>query len=186
MRRAVFEGKGFENAVSQVSQAILEMLHQLDIPYRAVSHAPAATIADCAAVEAQIGATVCKNYFLTTKNHKIHCLCVTRPNARFHTADISKQAGTSRLSFAGEDEMVELLRTHPGSVSPLGLAFDSAHAVRLLVDRALQDLPELAFHPCDNTQTLALSTRAFFERFLPATGHAPQWVEIHDFDVLET
>ena len=40
---------------------------------------------------------------------------------------------------------------------------------------------ELAFHPCDNTQTLAMGAQDFFDVFLPAVGHAPRFVEIHDF-----
>ena len=44
-----------------------------------------------------------------------------------------------------------------------------------------RELPELGFHPCDNTQSLAIGTEDFFEKFLPATGHVPEFVEIHDF-----
>ena len=63
----------------------------------------------------------------------------------------------------------------------MGLMFESAREVRVLVDRALADVPELAFHPCDNTETLALSNRNFFEIYLPAVGKTPEWVDIHDF-----
>ena len=39
----------------------------------------------------------------------------------------------------------------------------------------------LAFHPCDNTMTVAMSGGDFFDVFLPAVGVAPTFVEIHDF-----
>ena len=150
------------------------------IPYRKLEHAPAATMADCAGVGAQLGATMAKNIFLTTKNGKRLYLCITRPEARFHTADISKQSGSSRLSFAPEAELMRALHCRPGSASPMGLIFDAAHEVRLIVDAALRELPLLAFHPCDNTWSLAMSSDDFFGRFLPAVGVSPIWVEIHD------
>ena len=40
----------------------------------------------------------------------------------------------------------------------------------------------LAFHPCDNTETLVLSTHDFFQKYLPATGHEPTFGEVHDFE----
>ena len=166
---------------SALRAAVYARLDALGIPCRRVRHAPAASLDECASVSRALGAVVCKNYFLTTKSKKHYCLCVVRPEARLRTADISKQVDSPRLTFAGEEELFSMLRERPGSVSPFGLIFDSAAPVRLLMDSALAQLPELAFHPCDNTETLALSTRDFLEKFLPSVGKVPEWVEIHDF-----
>ena len=164
-----------------VRAAVYAYLDGLGVAYRTASHPPAAGIGECAAVGERLGAVVCKNYFLTTKSRKHWCLCVVRPEARLRTADVSKQVGTPRLSFAGEDDLMEKLRVRPGSVSPMGLIFDSAAEVRVLVDSGLRALDALAFHPCDNTQTLAMASKDFFGVFLPAVGKAAEWVEIHDF-----
>ena len=168
--------------MSEVADLVCRKLDELGVAYRMISHPPLFHMDECAAAGERLGAVVCKNYFLTTKNHKTHCLCVVRPEARLRTADISKQAGTARLSFAGEDELEQLLRAKPGSVSPLGLLFDPECRVRLLIDRALLAETKLAFHPCDNTRTLAIATADLLERFLPAVGHGFTPVEIHDFD----
>ena len=167
--------------MSDVTQAIFAFLDELGIACRTAQHPPAYTMADCAAVDAALGALTVKNIFLTTKNHKRHFLCITRPNARFHTADISRQALSSRLSFAPEEELYALLRAHAGSASPLGLIFDEEHQVALLADEALTAQDTLAFHPCDNTQTVAMAARDFFDVFLPAVGVEPVFVTIHDF-----
>lgn len=164
------------NDWSEVRRAVYARLDALGIPYRVARHAPAAAIEQCGAIGVRLGAVVCKNYFLTTRSRRVYVLCVARPEARLRTSDLSKQAGTPRLSFAGEAEMLEMLRARPGSVSPMGLLFDRENRVRLLVDEALRACGDLAFHPCDNTETLAMSAGDFFERFLPATGHAPQFV----------
>ena len=87
---------------------------------------------------------------------------------------------SATLSFAPEDMLYELLRVRPGSVSPLGLLFDTERRVELLVDSRLQQAERIAFHPCDNTQTVAMAAADFFDQFLPSVGRAPKWVEIHD------
>ena len=165
-----------------MSDTVAEVLRRLDalgIDYTLAEHPPAFTMEDCAAVDARLQALTVKNIFLTTKNGRRFYLCITRPDARFRTADISKQAGASRLSFAPEERLYELLRCHGGSASPLGLMFTDQ--VGLLVDRALRDVPTLAFHPCDNTRTVAMAGGDFFEVFLPSVHVDPIYVEIHDF-----
>ncbi len=158
--------------MSAVAEAVFAFLDGAGIAYRAVAHAPANTMADCAAIDAALGALTPKNIFLTTKNRRRFYLCLCRPEARFVTSDISKQIGSSRLSFAPEAMLYERLRCHGGSASPMGLIFPEASGVGLIVDRALRGEGTLAFHPCDNTQTLAMAGEDFFARFLPAVGVA--------------
>lgn len=157
-------------------------LEALSIPYERYCHRAVCHMRDCVGDAAPAGAVMCKNYFLTPKSRRVYCLCIARPNARFKTADVSKQAGTPRLSFADEAAMAEYLRVYPGAVSPMGLIFDGERRVRLLADCALPSCERLAFHPCDNTETVVISARDFFERFVPATGHEAEFVEIHDFE----
>jgi len=165
--------------VSDTARSVLEYLDGLGIAYRKAEHPPAFTMADCAALDRQLGALTVKNIFLTTKNKKRCCLCICRPDARFHTADISKQAGSSRLSFAPEAMLFERLRCHGGSASPLGLIFPEAGDVILIVDSALREVPTLAFHPCDNTQTVAMKAEDFFDKFLSAVGTEVRDVVFH-------
>lgn len=146
-----------------------------------MEHEPVHTIEDCLENDAKLHAVTAKNYFLTTKNKKNFYLCLVRPEARFKTSDISKQVGSSRLSFAGEEPMERLLKVHPGAVSPMGLMFDTENQVKLIVDSGLKAVEKIAFHPCDNTVTLAMDTADFFGSFLPGIGREPVFVEIHDF-----
>ena len=167
--------------MTELARAVFTRLDAMGIPYEFIEHPAVHTIEDCAAENVIPGAVVAKNYFLTTKNRKRFFLCLVRPEARFRTADISRQAETSRLSFAGEDDMLARLRVRPGAVSPMALMFDEAAEVELLVDGALRSMDRLAFHPCDNTCTLAMGAADFFGHFLPALNRAPRFVEIHDF-----
>ena len=167
--------------MTDTAREVFARLDAMGIPYEFVEHPPVYTIADCLETDGKLGSVTAKNYFLTTKNQKNFYLCLVRPEARFRTSDISKQAGSSRLSFAGEEHMEHLLRVHPGAVSPMGLMFDESHAVNLLVDAGLKEVSRIAFHPCDNTCTLAMAAADFFGKFLPGIGREPMFVEIHDF-----
>ena len=160
------------------SSAVYETLNALHISYRTLHHAAARTMADCAGVSAALGATECKNFFLTTKSHKIFALALTRPDVRFQTSSVSKQAGTPRLTFANEADMQHFLHTYPGAVSPMGLIFDTENQVRVLIDEGLRDCESLAFHPCDNTESLAMRTSDFLNVFLPFLHKTPEWIEM--------
>ena len=149
---------------------VFAFLDGLGIAYQTVAHAPANTMADCAAIDRALHALTVKNIFLTTKNRRTCYLCIARPDVRFHTADISKQVGSSRLSFAPEEMLFSHLRCHGGSASPMGLIFPEAGGVGLIVDSALRREATLAFHPCDNTRTLAMSGEDFFGVFLPVAN----------------
>ncbi len=164
------------------SKQVFDYLSSIGIEYDAISHPVVHTIDDSAPIDAALHSLTAKNYFLCTKNKKNYYLCIVRPNARFHTADISKQVGSSRLSFADADSMAQFLRVYPGAVSPMGLIFDADHRVRLIVDDRLADCDRITFHPCDNAQSLAMRTDDFLNVFLPSVGVEPLYVEIHDFE----
>lgn len=167
--------------MTDTAKQVYAFLDELGIQYASMEHAPALTIEDCLENDKILGGVTAKNYFLATKNMKNFYLCLVRPDARFRSSDISRQAGSARLHFGPEDHLLRLLRVRPGAVSPMGLMFDEQKEVHLLLDRALMDVEKIAFHPCDNTRTLVMDTNDFVNIFLPAVDHTPRFVEIHDF-----
>lgn len=167
--------------MTETAKQVFARLDELGIPYDFISHEAVFTMQECALREAELRAVTAKNYFLATKHRDRFYLCIVRPEARFKSVDISRQIGSTRLNFAPEEHMQRLLQVHPGAVSPMGLIFDADNEVQLLVDEELTKLDRIAFHPCDNTMTLAMSSEDFFGRFLPAVGHPPRFVQIHDF-----
>ena len=166
--------------MTDIAREVFARLDAMGIEYERIEHPAVHTISECIETDALLRSVTVKNYFLTTKNRKRFFLCLMRPEARFRSADISKQAGSSRLSFAGEEDLMAHLRVRPGAVSPMGLLFEEARDVELLVDRELTRMERLAFHPCDNTCTLAMRGEDFLNRFLPELGRVPRFVDVHD------
>ena len=160
------------------ARLVLERLDALRISYDYIEHDAAAHMDECRAIEERLGAMVPRNLFLTTRRQGGFYLYVLRPGTPFRSGDVSRQAGTSRLCFAGEDALYDHLRVRPGSVTPLGLIFDADDSVKLLMDRALRDEARLIFHPCVNTASVAMSTRDFLEVFLPAVHKTPVFIEV--------
>lgn len=168
--------------MASVKEDVLAALGALGIPYELLEHAPVHTMEDCRAAEEALGGVMPKNLFLTPRNHASHHLLIARAEAPFRTSRVSRQLGVSRLSFATAEELMEMLRTLPGAISPMGLLFDGEKKVHLAIDRALRGEERLLFHPCVNTATLAVSGADFFGRLLPALGHEAVYVDMEGED----
>lgn len=154
------------------------LLNKLGIPFTAVRHSTAETMEDCAAVSDVLGVRICKNLFLCNRQKTEFYLLAMPESKPFHTKDLSRQIGSSRLSFAPPEDMVRLIGCHPGSASVLGLAGDTERQVRLLMDRPVAESAWFGCHPCKNDCSLRLKTADLLERYLPFTGHSVQIVDL--------
>ena len=159
-------------------QSMYALLEKLNIPYRKVEHLEAGSMEELAEAEKQLGAVICKNLFLCNRQKTVFYLLLIRADKRFKTSVVSKLIGSSRLSFGEADKLYELLGVYPGSITPLGLAFDEAHQVNLLIDREVLSLEEVGMHPLVNTASLAMKTDDLMGVFFPFTGHEPTILDI--------
>ena len=157
-------------------QTVYDTLRSLGVAYEVRRHAPAHTMTDCLSLGLAPDVAYCKNLFLCNRQQTHFYLLLALPDKAFRTADVSKQLGVSRLSFAPEWLLPDYLGLLAGAVSPFGLLFDPQARVRLLVDADLARDERVAFHPCVNTATVVLSMRDFFDVFLPHTQHVPTTV----------
>lgn len=163
---------------SERAKKAFALLDALGIPYRRVEHEAAETMEACAAISDALGARICKNLFLCNRQQTAFYLLTMPEDKPFYTKDLSRQIGSSRLSFAPPEKMEELLGCSPGSASVLGLANDAERRVHLIMDRDVAEAERFACHPCDNTASLTIATRDLIERFLPHVGHSFDIVEL--------
>ena len=119
-----------------------------------------------------LGIEICKNLFLCNAQKTRFYLLMMPGGKRFKTAVLSKQIGSSRLSFADSQYMEEFLDITPGSVSVLGLMNDTDNQVQLLIDEDVITGHEfIGCHPCINTASLKIKTSDILEKFLPYVNH---------------
>ena len=150
---------------------VYDLLDQLGVSYHRIDHDAAMTMEACAAVDETLGATICKNLLLCNRQCTHFYLLMIPGDKQFKTSVLSKEIGSSRLSFAKPEYMEEYLDITPGSVSVLGLMNDHGHHVQLLMDEDVLKGEYFGCHPCINTSSLRIKTRDLMEKIIPAMEH---------------
>ena len=148
-----------------------QLLDSLGIEYDRMDHEAAMTMEACAAVDAALGGAICKNLLLCNRQNTAFYLLMLPGDKVFKTKDLSAQIGSSRLSFASGEYMVQLLNITPGSLRVLGLMNDKENKVQLLIDKELLAAETVGVHPCVNTSSLLLNMQDLLNVILPAMHH---------------
>ena len=157
---------------------VYDFLDGLGIDYQRIDHPATDTMEACAQVDQLLGAATCKNLLLCNRQETDYYMLLIPGDKVFKTSRLSKQIGSSRLSFAKGEAMVELLDIHPGSLTVLGLMNDREKKVQLLIDREVLDQPLFGCHPCMNTSSIRFLTRDLTEKILPALQREPILVDL--------
>ena len=157
---------------------VYDHLDSLGISFERVDHAPAMTMEVCAAIDEVLEATICKNLLLCNRQGTAFYLLMLPGNKVFKTSVLSKQIGSSRLSFASAEAMEQFLDITPGSVSVMGLMNDHENRVQLIMDKDVLKGEYIGCHPCINTSSLRFKTADLMEKILPAMGHEPIFVDL--------
>ncbi|MBQ6809364.1 MAG: prolyl-tRNA synthetase associated domain-containing protein [Clostridia bacterium] len=155
-----------------------DFLDELEIEYWRVDHEAAFTMEACLEIDKVLEATVCKNLFLCNRQKTAYYLLLMPGDKPFKTKELSAQINSSRLSFAGEEDMLKYLDLQPGSVSFLGLMNDSEKKVQLLVDEDLLASEWIGMHPCVNTSSLKIKTADIFGKILEKLGREMKTVNL--------
>jgi Ala-tRNA(Pro) deacylase len=156
-------------------QQLFARLDQLGIAHRTVEHPPVFTVEEAKALRGNLPGHHIKNLFLRNKKEEMW-LVVALEDRAIDLKRLGDVLDAGRLSFGSADRLKRTLGVEPGSVTPLSLANDQAHAVRLVLDRGIANGGPVNAHPLVNTMTTALAP-ADLLRFFEATGHTPRWLD---------
>ena len=154
-----------------VEQACYDFLDKLNLEYHRVDHEHAPSIEACHEVEKILGALICKNLLLTNRQQTEVYFLMMPGEKPFKTKLLAKQIGSTRLSFATEEQMESLLGVTPGSLSVLALMNDKEGKVKLVIDEDLLKDEFIGVHPCLNSSTVRLKTADVVNIILPAVSH---------------
>lgn len=64
-----------------------------------------------------------------------------------------KQHGLRALSFASAEDLLDIMKLTPGSVTPLGILNDTEHRIHFFLDTEFAG-NKIGVHPNDNTATV--------------------------------
>ena len=175
----LFEGRPLDCA-GRLDKEIrtYDFLDSLGICYQRIDHEPAMTMEVCADIDEALEATICKNLLLCNRQCTAFYLLMIPGSKQFKTSELSRQIGSSRLSFAAPEYMEQFLDITPGSVSVLGLMNDKEMKVQLLIDEDVLKGEFVGMHPFINTSSLRLKTDDLVNTVIPAMGHEPRIVSL--------
>ena len=163
--------------MSDPRSPVFEKLRALGIHYDLYEHPPVFTAEEAEAHWKSVPGKPVKNLFLRNKKGDRHYLVILGIEKQADLRHLVKVIGDDRLSFGSPERLMKYLGVTPGSVSPLGLINDTAHAVRVIVDSDLRAADRLIFHPNDNTASLTISGSDFV-KFLESRGNAVRWLSV--------
>ncbi|MFD1125750.1 YbaK/EbsC family protein [Lentilactobacillus raoultii] len=152
----------------------IQLLNDLNIDYQRVDHPAIWTMND---PNAPKGLPEVKNLLLKQKKSEQFYLYLT-DNAKVNFKHLANQLGIahSRLTFASEAELEELLGVVSGVVTPLALMHDTEHKIQVLLNHRLKALPLISAHPNVNTATILLRW-ADLLKVLGRLGYRPVVIE---------
>ncbi len=162
--------------INAYEQKLYDILNQLEIKYVRYEHEPVYTVEEADKFNANIPGQHCKNMFLRNKKGNIHYLIISDSKKQIDLKLLSKQIGSSGLSFASEDRLNKYLGLKAGAVSPYGLINDTEKKVIVLIDKGLTDKSIVNFHPNVNTATIGVSY-ADLEKFIKWHGNEFHYID---------
>ena len=142
-------------------QEIYNYLNENHIWHEITEHKAVYNMAELSAVTLPYPEADAKNLFVRDDKKRTYYLITVKGDRRVDLKEFRKTHHTRPLSFASENDLMELLHLVPGSVTPLGLLNDAACRVQFFLDEAFLETPGLiSVHPNENTATVWLHTEA--------------------------
>ena len=138
-------------------QSVLSYLDTVSVPYELTEHPAVFNMAEMAQIDLPHPEADAKNLFLRDDKKQHYYLLTVRGDRQADLKAFRQQLGTRPLSFASAEDLMNLLRLTPGSVTPLGLLNDKGRRVILCIDSAFTG-GLVGVHPNDDTATLWLKT----------------------------
>ena len=148
------------------------------IAHSTLDHAAVFRVEEGQEIKAALPGAHTKNLFLKDAKGQLWLISALG-ETRIDLKRLPGTIGSARLSFGREEILYQALGVRPGSVTLFALINDAAHAVRVVLDKALFEHKTVNFHPLVNTATTAVSVEGMLA-FLKALGVEPQIVDFAD------
>ena len=147
---------------------IFKILDELKIKYDILEHQAVYTVEEAKQLEDMIEGLGCKNLFLTDKKGN-YFLLVLEENKKANLKELAKLLNVSKLTFASEEALQEILGLEPGSVTPLSIINDKENKVLIIIDNDIVD-KKILVHPNTNKKTMSIEFKDI-EKLIEYTNH---------------
>ncbi len=138
---------------------IYEYMKKENIWFEVTEHKAVYNMEELASVELPYPEADAKNLFVRDDKKKNYYLITVKGDKRVDLKEFKEKYGTRRLSFASENDLMNIMGLIPGAVTPFGILNDSEKKVQIYIDKDFKDSPGIiGVHPNDNTATVWIKT----------------------------
>lgn len=134
-------------------EEIYAFLEKSSIEFEAVEHKAVFNMDELGTIELPHPEWEAKNLFVRDDKKRNYYLITVKGMKRVDLKDFRRKHGLRALSFASADDLLEIMKLTPGSVTPLGLLNDSERRVKFYLDAEFEG-GMMSVHPNDNTATV--------------------------------
>ena len=140
-------------------QEVYDFIKSKNIWYEITEHKPVFNMDDLYALNLPYPDRDAKNIFIRDDKKQKYYLITVKGNKKVDLKEFRKKNNTRSLSFASQQDLMNILMLKPGSVTPLGILNDKELKVEFFIDEYFLTYSNIiGVHPNDNTATLWLKT----------------------------
>lgn len=159
-------------------QEIYNFIKNRNIWYEITEHKAVFNMEELSEIKVPYPEYDAKNLFIRDDKKRNYYLITVRGNKRVNLKEFRNKNGTRPLSFASEQDLMDIMNLIPGSVSPFGLLNDKELKVKFYLDKDfLNDKKIIGIHPNDNTATVWLKVEDLVE-IIKENGNKVEFVEL--------
>jgi Ala-tRNA(Pro) deacylase len=146
-----------------MEQKLYNTLNELNIEIEKQEHEAVHTIEEILKLDVRLDGMGLKNLFVKDKFDNRYMI-VVEENKRVDLKKIKENLDLNKLSFCKEDELRNILKIEPGSVTPLAAINDDENEVTIILDEDMVD-KNILVHPLVNTATIKINYNDMIKLF---------------------
>ena len=118
-------------------QEIYKFLNDKNIWHEITEHKAVFNMAELSEINIPYPEADAKNIFVRDDKKRNYYLITVKGDKKLDLKEFRKNNNTRALSFASENDLMDIMNLIPGSVTPLGMLNDKEMKVKLFLDKEL-------------------------------------------------
>lgn len=141
-------------------QETYDFLKNKGIEFEVTEHRAVFTMNDDMGVDLPYPESDAKNLFIRDDKRRNYYLITVKGDKRVDLKEFKNAHGTRKLTFASAEDMFEMMKLTPGSVTPFGLLSDEERKIIFYLDEDFFEGDKMiGCHPNENTATVWLKIK---------------------------
>lgn len=162
------EPKIYENKIQELAYKVLK---ELNIEFERVDNSCAITMEDCIEIDKKLNMKTVKTLFLNNRQETMFYMFITPGDKKFECKNFGKALNISRVSFAKEETVFDMLGTKIGATTIFSILNDKSLKVNLVID---SDVLKEEYYGCsDGTRTsyMKIKMKDLVDKLIPYSKH---------------